>query len=70
MNIVVFGLGAVGTVFATFLKEAGYKVYGITKDKYLNDLKSSELRVKGIWGDHRVKLDGIFSSVSPLKDKR
>ncbi|WP_457621264.1 ketopantoate reductase family protein [Persephonella sp.] len=70
MNIVVFGLGAVGTVFATFLKKSGHKVYGITKDKYLNDLKSSELRVKGIWKDHKVKLDGIFSSVSPLKEEK
>ncbi len=70
MNIVIFGLGAVGTVFATFLKKAGYTVYAITKDKYLNDLKSFELKVKGIWGDHRVKLDGVFSSISPLKDKK
>jgi len=30
MKIAVFGLGAVGTVFAVFLKKAGYQVYGLT----------------------------------------
>ena len=29
MNVLVFGLGAVGTVFATFLKESGNNVYAV-----------------------------------------
>ncbi|NPA54269.1 MAG: 2-dehydropantoate 2-reductase [Aquificae bacterium] len=68
MNIVVFGLGALGVAFATFLKEDGHKVYGITKEKYLPYLKDKILKVEGIWGEHEAKLDGIYSSVDDIKE--
>ena len=37
MNILVFGLGALGTVFAAALKSAGHTVYGILKKKYIEN---------------------------------
>ncbi len=69
MNIVVFGLGALGVVFATFLKEHGDVVYGITREKYLSQLRKKPLKVEGIWGKHEAYLDGIYSTTEPLKDK-
>jgi 2-dehydropantoate 2-reductase len=69
MKVLVFGLGAVGTVFATFLKKAGNKVYGITKDKYINLFKNNELKVSGIWGEHQARLDGIFSKISDIPEE-
>ena len=68
MKIVVFGLGALGTAFATFLKESGHTVYGITKIEYEPLLKNKTLKVSGIWGNHEAKLDGIYSSVEKIKD--
>ena len=66
MNVLVYGLGAVGTVFATFLKESGHKVYGKTKEKYLPYLKEKNLKVEGLWGTHQAKLDNIVASTDDL----
>ncbi len=63
-NILVVGLGAVGTVFATFLKEYGHNVYGLVRKKYLDN----NLKVEGIWGEHKATLDKITDSVEDLKN--
>lgn len=65
MNILVYGLGAIGTTFATFLKGSGNTVYGKT-----NKLNFPlNLYVEGIWGEHKAKLDGVFTDINELKDK-
>ena len=38
MKILVFGLGALGTVFAVALKNAEHQVYAFVKDKHLSSL--------------------------------
>ncbi len=63
MKFVVFGLGALGTVFATLLKEKGHTVYGITKKEYQHIFEYLPFRVTGIWGDHQANLDGVYSSL-------
>jgi len=69
MNIVVTGLGALGIAFATFLKKSGNTVFGITKEKYLKNFEKNTVRVKGIWGSHTARLDGIYSNPSQIKEK-
>jgi 2-dehydropantoate 2-reductase len=66
-SILIAGLGALGTVFATFLKKAGHSVFALTKDRYLSALTERRVRVKGIWGEHEAILDGIYSSIEPLR---
>ncbi|WP_029519933.1 ketopantoate reductase family protein [Persephonella sp. IF05-L8] len=66
MKIAVFGLGAVGIAFATFLKKAGATVYGITKLEYLSRFPDNTLCVTGIWGNHQVKLDDITDKPETL----
>lgn len=68
MNVLVFGLGAVGTVFATFLKESGNSVCAVVKEKYLNQLINKPLKVDGIWENHKAKLDGIVSDTKQLEN--
>ena len=68
MNIAVVGLGALGIAFATFLKNSGITVFGITKEKYLKNFEKNTVRVKGIWGDHTANLDGIYSDPSQIKE--
>ncbi len=70
MNIVVVGLGALGTTFATLLKKAGHRVFAITKDKYLSALSERRIRILGIWGEHEAVLDGVFAGIDPLKNER
>lgn len=67
-TILITGLGALGTVFATFLKEAGHTVYALTRAKYLSALADRKLRVTGIWGGHEAVIDGIHRSVDELRD--
>lgn len=69
-NILITGLGALGTVFATLMKKAGNTVFALTKDKYLPDLSDRKVRVKGIWGDHEAVLDGVYESREPLTCKK
>lgn len=63
-NILIVGLGAVGTVFAVFLKKAGHKVYGLVRDK--SKYKCETLKVDGIWGVHEAKLDAVVDKVEDL----
>lgn len=67
-RVLVVGLGAVGTVFATFLKEAGNIVYALVKDSQIEHFSDGKIRVDGIWGEHVTQLDGVFSKVESLSD--
>lgn len=67
-TILIAGLGALGTVFATLLKEAGHTVHALTKEKYLPTLADRRTRVTGIWHEHEAKLDGIHASIEPLRN--
>jgi 2-dehydropantoate 2-reductase len=69
MNIVIMGLGALGTTFATLLKKSGHKVFAMTKEKYLAALSNRKVGINGIWGEHEAVLDGVFSSIGPLKNE-
>lgn len=68
-SILITGLGAVGTVFATLLKKAGHTVFALTKEKYFPELKDRKLRVTGIWGEHEAVLDGVECSIDRLREK-
>jgi 2-dehydropantoate 2-reductase len=66
-TVLITGLGALGTVFATLLKEAGHTVHALTRDEYLLVLKDRRTRVTGIWGEHKAQLDSIHASIDPLR---
>ena len=66
-TILITGLGALGTVFATMLKKAGHTVHALTREKYLPVLADRSVHVTGIWGEHEAVLDGIHASVDPLR---
>lgn len=67
-RIAVVGLGAVGTVLAVFLKQAGHTVYGIVKPNQIKDFRNKVLKVDGIWGEHRAKLDEVFDSIENIEE--
>ncbi len=67
MNILAVGLGALGTVFAAMLQEAGHRVHALTRDRYLDALRDRKVHVAGIWGNHDAVLDGIASSIAPFR---
>ena len=67
-TVLIAGLGALGTVFATMLKKAGHTVYALTREKYLDLLSDRRTRVAGIWGEHEAKLDGIHASIDAIAE--
>ncbi len=69
MNILVFGLGALGTVFATSLKASGENVFGVTKSKYIEKIKNKRLHIKGLFGEKEAFLDEIFKDPKDIVDK-
>jgi 2-dehydropantoate 2-reductase len=67
LNILVAGLGALGTVFATLLKKQGHTVHALTRERYLPVLAERKTQVTGIWGAQEAVLDNIVSSIEPLR---
>ena len=68
MKFLVFGLGALGTVFATCLKARGVETYGFVKKEKLNVYKNNVFKITGIFGDREAVLDGILSE--PLEARK
>ena len=67
MNILIAGLGALGTVHACLLKKAGHTVHALTKEKFLASLQERRVSISGIWGEHSAVLDGLHASIGPLR---
>lgn len=65
-RILIAGLGALGTVFATLLKKAGHTVYALTREKHLSALSSGRFSVSGIWGEHEAVPDGIYGTTADI----
>ena len=68
MNIVVFGVGAVGGYFGGMLSKAGFDVTFIARGKNLEAIKTNGLQVKSIYGDfvvHPKVTDDISETKNP-----
>ena len=70
MKILVVGLGALGTVYACLLSLAGHKVTGLSRPASVHKIKSSGLKVTGIWGEHQTELPGLAADVSELTGQK
>ncbi len=70
MRFLVYGLGAIGSAFAAFLKRAGHEVYAVGRERIVKPVRERGLRVTGIWGDFTVNLDGVETSLDrlPIRD--
>jgi 2-dehydropantoate 2-reductase len=51
-RILVAGCGAVGSVFGCLLREAGHPVALLGRESHLTAIRTSGLKLDGIWGDH------------------
>ncbi len=70
MRILVYGLGALGKVFAGFLKKAGHEVYAIGRKKFVQPIREKGLKISGIWGNHHIDLKEVYEKIEelPVKD--
>lgn len=68
MKILVYGLGALGTVYACLLKNQGHQVTGIDLPQVASVIQDQGLHVEGIWGNYSNRLDDVTSSINSLKE--
>ena len=70
MRFLVYGLGAIGSAFAAFLRRAGHEVYALGRQKHIKPIRERGLKVGGIWGEFSVFLNGVGERLEelPVKD--
>lgn len=66
MKILVFGLGALGTVYSCLLKQAGHQVSGVDLPSVAACIKQQGVQIQGIWGEHQAYLDEVEDSLDQL----
>ncbi|WP_407312706.1 ketopantoate reductase family protein [Desulfosporosinus sp. SB140] len=66
MKVLVVGLGALGTVYSCFMSLAGHEVTGLGRPAALDKIRTSGVKVSGIWGEHAAKLDRVVTDVCEL----
>ena len=65
MKILVFGAGAIGSVFGGFLSMRN-RVSLLGRPWHIGEIRRDGLRIKGIWGQHLFKDFGLYTDVSEL----
>jgi 2-dehydropantoate 2-reductase len=63
MRMLVMGAGAVGSVVGGFMAKAGHEVHFVGRQAHMNAIAEHELRISGIWGEHRVRNIETFTKV-------
>lgn len=69
MKILIYGVGALGSVYGCLLKLNGHQVFGIDQEAVASAIEKCGVKVTGIWGEHTAHLDGIVSDYTVLKDQ-
>lgn len=66
MKVLLYGVGALGSVYACLLKNDGHQVYGIDHEPVIREIEKNGVRVSGIWGEHQAFLDGVVSDYQAM----
>ncbi len=69
MKILVFGLGALGTVYSCLLQQQGHEITGVDHEPVVKAIQQHGVQVKGIWGEHKAVLNQVVSSLDELKEQ-
>lgn len=70
MKILILCAGAIGSVYAGFLKKADYDVTILGRKWHLNAIKKNGLKITGIWGEHQIDNLRCFSLTEELTDEK
>ncbi len=69
MKILVFGLGALGTVYSCLLQKQGHEITGIDHEPVVRAIQQEGVQVKGIWGEHKAVLNQVVCSLDELEEQ-
>jgi len=67
MKVLVFGLGALGTVYSCLLKGQGHQVYGVDLPATVQAINEQGVKVTGIWGEHDAHLDKVSADIDDFR---
>ncbi len=67
MRVLIYGVGALGSVYGCLLKKAGHQVFGFDREAVVKEIKTQGVKVTGIWGEHQAFLDAASSDFDGLK---
>jgi 2-dehydropantoate 2-reductase len=66
MNILIFGSGAIGSVFGGYLNQAGHTVWLVGRPDHMKAVREQGLHITGIWGEKRIILPHAVSRTSEI----
>jgi 2-dehydropantoate 2-reductase len=69
MKFLVFGAGAIGSVFGGFLAEAGHDVSLVGRPAHIKAILKDGLRISGIWGEKRIIIPKSYSSIKEIPEE-
>ncbi len=66
MKILIYGLGAIGSVYAGLMKLAGHEVWGWDKPEIIAAISKRGLVIEGIWGEYSTGIDEMISTIDQV----
>lgn len=70
MRVLLFGLGALGTVYSCLLKKMGHEITGLDREPVVEAIRKNGVRVEGIWGDHQAHPDKLVTSIAEIENEK
>ncbi len=70
MNVFIYGLGALGTVYACLLKKSGHRICALVREDKARLIREQGVRVTGIWDEHAAMLDNVVTGIEQLEDEK
>lgn len=70
MRVLLFGLGALGTVYSCLLKKMGHEIVGLDRAPVVEKIRENGVRVEGIWGEHHEHLDKLVTTVDEIEKEK
>jgi len=70
VRFLVFGAGAIGSVFGGFLRRAGHDVTLVGRHDHMAVIAERGLRISGIWGDHQITGLPTHESIAEVAGER
>lgn len=68
MKILIYGAGAIGSIFGGFLSKSGEDVALLGRPQHMEAIRAKGLLIQGIWGEHKISNLQVFSTNSQLKE--
>ncbi|MBN1900385.1 ketopantoate reductase family protein [Candidatus Sumerlaeota bacterium] len=66
MNILIFGAGAIGSVFGGYLNQANHTVWLVGRRDHMMAVREQGLLITGIWGEKRIRLPHAVTQTSEI----